>query len=430
MTAFLAQPAPTLDPCSVPGLSQVCAGVGAVTALPGRAASSLASSAFDGMVQALKEGVGTAVGLMMSFWMKIPIPALGSDGGAVNKIHDATLTLTVITGVVSLFFVAGKAVLAHSSASSEETQNAARGLARLVVASTVAVPAVILANSGVDEYSRWLVDQAANGDVGGAVGKLMSFDAITGTGFTFILAVFALVASIVQAFLIVIRDALLIVLVGTLPLAAAASITGSGRETWNKAIGWLISFTLFKLAAGIIYATALYSVSNATDVMGQVAGIFLIILAVFTLPALMRLISPQVAKVGGGGGGGMLAAAGTMATGAATLATTRGGSSGGGGSRNAPGQATFKGEPGASGATPTPGGGAKPSGGGGGGGGGGGAGAAAGTSSATAGAGAAAVSGVGGGVAVAQKVHSALTNAASSSADGEPSPGSSPGASR
>lgn len=424
MPTFFAQPAPALpDPCSLPGGGTVCGAIGAVAGLPGKAAGSLATSAFDGMVQALKEGVGTAVGLMMSFWMKIPIPALGSQGGAVTTIHDATLYLTVITGVVSLFFVAAKAAMAHSSASSEETQNAARGLIRLVVASTVAVPAVILANSGVDEYSRWLVDQAAGGDVGAAVGKLMSFDAITGSGFTFILAVFALVASIVQAFLIVIRDALLIVLVGTLPLAAAASITGSGRETWNKAIGWLISFTLFKLAAGIIYATALYSVSNATDVMGQVAGIFLIILAVFTLPALMRLISPQVAKVGGGGGGGgMLAAAGTMATGAATLATTRGaGAGGGGGSRNAPGQASFKGEPGASGASPTPGGGAgggqRP------GGGAGGAGAVAGKNAAGAGA----TSGVGAGVAVLEKAHGAITTAASASADGEGSPTPKPG---
>ena len=412
------QPVPTFDPCQLPGAGPLCSAAGAIGSLPGKAASSLAGSAFDGMVTSLKEGVGTAVGLMMSFWMKIPIPAIGSQGGAVDKIHSATLYLTGITAVVSLFFVAAKAAMAHSSASSEETQNAARGLVRLVAASVVAVPAVVLANQGVDEYSRWLVDQAANGDVGAAVGKLMSFDAVTGSGFTFILALFALIASIVQAFLIVIRDALLIVLVGTLPIAAAASITGSGRETWNKAIGWLISFTLFKLAAGIIYATALYSVSNATDVMGQIAGIFLVILAVCTLPALMRLITPQVAKVGsGGGGGGALAAAGTVATGAATLAHSRGGG-GGGGSRNAPGQARFTGEPSASGSSSTAGGrtaaqstGAGASG-------------AAGKSGASAGAGAAA-RGIGAGVAVLEKAHGAVKNGASAGVDGDS--GSGPG---
>lgn len=408
------QPAPTLPGlCDVPGLNRVCDAAGGVAALPGAVAGAAASSAFDSMVEALKEGVGTAVGLMMSFWMEIPIPAIGADGGAVDTIHDATLYLTVITAVVSLFFVAGKAALAHGSASSEETQNAARGLVRLVVASVVAVPAVVLANEGIDEYSRWLVDQAANGDVGDAVLNLMSFDLVIGSGFVFILALFALVASIVQAFLIVIRDALLIVLVGTLPIAAAASITGSGRETWNKAIGWLVAFTLFKLAAGIIYATALYSVTNASDVMGQVAGIFLIILAVFTLPALMRLISPQVAKVGSGGGGGgaALAGAGAAATGAVTLMSSHSSAGGGGGgASNAPGTASFKGEPGASGASPTAGGRTPPGHG----------------AGATAGAGAAA-SGIGAGVAVLEKAHGAVTSGTDSGVDGDAS-GTGPGA--
>ncbi len=363
--------------------------------------SNVAASAFDSMVNSLKEGVGSAVGIMMSFWMNIPIPQIGADGGSVEKIHSATLYLTVITGVVSLFFVVGKAVLAHSSASSEETRNAAQGLVRLVIASVVAVPAVVLANQGVDAYSRWLVEQAANGDVGAAVGKLMSFDLVTGngigSGFVFIMAIFALIASIVQAFLIIIRDAMLIVLVGTLPLAAAASITGSGRETWNKAVGWLISFTLFKLAAGIIYATALYSVSNASDVMGQVAGVFLVILAVFTLPALMRLISPQVAKVGSGGGGvGMLAAAGTVATGAATISATRNNGGGGAGAaRGGSGAASFKGEPGASGATSQ-----------------------AGARHAAGAGGKAAAGPVGGAVAVMEKAHGAITSGAEDGADG------------
>jgi len=126
----------------------------------------------------------------------------------------------------------------------------------VVVASSVAVPAVVSAGQGADGYSSWLVDQAANGDVVGAVLKLMAFDQIIGSGFTFILALMALGASIVQAFLII-RDALLIVLIGGLPLAAAASISPSGRQTWHKMIGWLIAFILFKPVAAMCYAGAL-----------------------------------------------------------------------------------------------------------------------------------------------------------------------------
>jgi len=320
-----------------PGLpGPLCTAAGAVLhpvdtakAAVSSAASGAASSAFEGMVNSLKEGVGKAVGLMMSFWMKIPIPSIGAPGNAVDRLHQATLYLTVLTAVVSIFFVAGRAALAHRAAASEEAQEAAKGLVRIVVASSVAIPAVVLASQACDEYSTWLVNQAANGDVGAAVLKLMAFDRITGTGFTFIMALIALLASVVQAFLIVIRDALLILLVGTLPLAAAASISSSGRQTWHKMVGWLIAFLLFKPVAAMCYAGALWSVTNASNEIDQIAGIFLVILAVLTLPALMRLITPQVEKVGGGGGGAMLGAAGAAATGAVSMAgASRGSSSG------------------------------------------------------------------------------------------------------
>lgn len=70
-------------------------------------------------------------------------------------------------------------------------------------------------------------------------------------------------------------------------------------------IGWLIAFILFKPVAAMCYAGALWSVTNASNEIDQIAGIFLVILAaVLTLPALKRLIGPQVEK--GGGGGAML----------------------------------------------------------------------------------------------------------------------------
>ncbi len=336
----------------------LCTAAGAVTNPVGAAQSAVSSvagaaagSAFEGMVQALKEGVGKAVGLMMAFWMKIPIPSIGTPGNAVDRLHDATLYLTILTAIVSIFFVSGKVALARRSAASEEAQEAAKGLVRIVVASSVAIPAVVLASQAADEYSTWLVEQAANGDVGGAVLKLMAFDTITGSGFTFILALIALAASVVQAFLIIIRDALLILLIGGLPLAAAASVSPSGRQTWHKMVGWLVAFILFKPVAAMCYAGALWSVTNASNEIDQIAGIFLVILAVLTLPALMRLIVPQVEKVGGGGGGAMLGAAGATAAGAVSLASMSrsgggGGSRGGGGGGN---KAAFLGPQGSSG---------------------------------------------------------------------------------
>jgi len=346
-----APPSPAPPPCpgGVSGLGcsvgrAITDPGGAVKSAAGAAASSVAGSAFESMVNALKEGVGKSVGLMMSFWMKVPIPSIADPNSASAKLRDATLYLTVITAVVSIFFVAARAALAHRQAATEDAAQAAKGLVHIVVASAVAVPAVILASQAADEYSTWLVGRAANGDVDAAISRLTGFTQVAGVGFTFILALLALVASVVQAFLIVIRDALLILLVGALPLAAASSITRSGQATFTKMTGWLVAFILFKPVAAMCYAAALWSVTDSSTEINQIAGIFLVILAVFTLPALMRLIVPQVERVGGASGTALLGAAagstGAAPTGAVPHTPT---SSGGGGGR-APQQAKFLGE--------------------------------------------------------------------------------------
>ncbi len=348
-----APPSPAPPPCpgGVSGLGcsvgrAITDPGGAVKSAAGAAASSVAGSAFESMVNALKEGVGKSVGLMMSFWMKVPIPSIADPNSAVTKLRDATLYLTVITAVVSIFFVAARAALAHRQAATEDAAQAAKGLVHIVVASAVAVPAVILASQAADEYSAWLVSRAANGDVDAALSRLTGFTQVAGVGFTFILALLALVASVVQAFLIVIRDALLILLVGALPLAAASSITRSGQATFTKMSGWLVAFVLFKPVAAMCYAAALWSVTDSSTEITQIAGIFLVILAVFTLPALMRLIVPQVERVGGASGGALLGAA-AGSTGAAPTGAvphTPSSSSGGGGGGRAPQQAKFLGE--------------------------------------------------------------------------------------
>lgn len=318
----------------------------AVSSAVGSAASAAAGSAFESMVNALKEGVGKSVGLMMSFWMKVPIPSIADPNSAVTKLREATLYLTVITAVVSIFFVAARAALAHRQAATEDAAQAAKGLVHIVVASVVAVPAVILASQAADEYSTWLVSRAANGNVDAALARLTGFTQIAGVGFTFILALLALVASVVQAFLIVIRDALLILLVGALPLAAASSITRSGQATFTKMTGWLLAFILFKPVAAMAYAAALWSVTDSSTEINQIAGIFLVILAVFTLPALMRLIVPQVERVGGASGAALLGAAAGSAGAGPTGAVphTPSSSSGGGGGARATHQAKYLGE--------------------------------------------------------------------------------------
>src|SRR5664279_4606252 len=117
---------------------------------------------------------------------------------------------------------------------------------------------------------------------------------------TSLLAFFGMVASLVQVGIMLVRGAILAVLVGILPVAAASAITETGYEWFKKLAGWIGSFTLYKLVAAVVYAAAFTIIGDATDLAGVVSGFSLMIVSILALPALLRLLPPAAGAIGGG----------------------------------------------------------------------------------------------------------------------------------
>jgi hypothetical protein len=153
-------------------------------------------------------------------------------------------------------------------------------------------------------------------------------------GLVLIFGLLVMLSSFVQICLMYIRIGVLIMLIGTLPLAAASSMTGWGEGWWKKHIGWLAAWLLYKPAAALIIysATTMTNTKNANgdaDLNANIAGMGMLILSVFALPALLKLIVPATAALGGTSGGTVaLGAVNNIASGAVSIA---GGSAGGGG---------------------------------------------------------------------------------------------------
>jgi len=115
---------------------------------------------------------------------------------------------------------------------------------------------------------------------------------------------------VVQIVLMVVRSAMLILLLGVLPIAAAATNTEMGKGWFKRIISWLIAFILYKPVAALVYATAIKLTGAAFEegerngplaftsqdpgeqIMNMVTGVTMLVLALFALPALMRFITP------------------------------------------------------------------------------------------------------------------------------------------
>lgn len=293
-------------------------------------------------------------------WTGVGTPRLGGADSAVGFVHSTTHILVVALAVASLF-VAG--IHLALSRRGETAMSVLQGLLALAVVSGASVGVGQLLVDASDAFSTWVIGLAVDGDAGKFGSKVLSVTSVTGSlGLTVLIVggLGALVANLVQIGLMFIRSAMLILLVGIMPLAAGAYSTKWGRGWLWKIVAWFFAFLMFKPAASIIYAVAIrlvqgdsWSLSNGEDLTSFVMGVVMLILAVLSLPALVTFMVPATEALSAGGGGAAGAGA-VLATGAMTVArvgaaTASGGATAAAGAGGATGAASSAGAGGASG---------------------------------------------------------------------------------
>ncbi|MCX4233215.1 hypothetical protein [Streptomyces ortus] len=312
-----------------PSVGGYCVGNGTATS-----PKNLGDSAFDDIAESAAKAASTTVKALGSAWMDLGSPDLSDDSGPVAFLRGSTLWVTTFTAVLCLLIAAGQLAWQRRG---DPARNALQGLLNLVMVSSVGVATVGLLTSAGDKFSIWIIDRStgcrqisASGDpvaqcVAEFEKRTSAMLALGGTDSSFlvlIMAVLVIAGTVAQIALMIVRVAMLVLLTGTLPLSAAASSTAAGRFGFRRSVGWLLAFLLYKPAAAVVYAAAFSITGQKQDneVVSMVSGVVLIVLACFTLPALMRLTAPvvQAAMSGTGRTGG----ASTATSGAAAVAVT------------------------------------------------------------------------------------------------------------
>ncbi len=293
----------------IPQLQVGCGVVGIVTHdVYSGVLGSIAKAAADAETEVLK--------LLTTAFLNVPTPNLA--GGAVTFLQGSLTWLVVAVATVSLIVAAGRLVWQRKA---DPAVDAMAGIFRLILVTGAGAAVVGLLLSAGDSFSTWIVDQS----VKNPAGALNTLGNLTGTAFSspflvLVIAALAVLGFLVQIILLLVRSALLVVLVATWPLAAAASMTSTGAGWEKKTRYWILAAVLYKPAAGICFAAALHLlVTSHADGIGQLEGITLILLASVALPALLKLIVPLAAAAGGVSAGAAIGAAAGLATGAVML---------------------------------------------------------------------------------------------------------------
>ncbi len=333
----------TLDGIGIPGgpslgdlTSTVCKG-GNVVTHPGSSINAAKDAAWDStfgkVVDSLMTGLGQAIILSLTWWTKIPNEKISDSGALFTQINDYTYQAQILLLIASIILSGARLAEARRGAAMSEATESFKMYARVVFSSWM-LGAVIVAGTQVsDRFSAWLIDDVTNGNAKGVAELMVKTSTLQGfsPGLVLIIAIVGLLGALAQAALAVIRQGLLVVAAGFLPMAAAASGMKTGQQSYAKLTAWVIAFLLWKPVAAIVYMIAFVTadvgtkdapiadVPTADQAQRVLVGLVLLCSVAFVLPALMRLVTPAIA-VAGTGGSGLGATGGTLIAGAA-LAT-------------------------------------------------------------------------------------------------------------
>jgi hypothetical protein len=288
-----------------------------VTHLVTSATSAAAGSILSGLADAVSAGVRWTVVNTATWWIRIPSPDLASEP-AITKIQAWLVPVTVAVAVGAMIAAGVRMAIARRA---NPLLDVSGGLLMLAAATTVGtvVPALLL-RAG-DAWSAWVLQVSTGGQFAQRLASVLVLGGSAASAVVVIFGVIAIVLSLVQAVLMLFRQAALVILAGVLPLAAAGSIAPLTRPWIRKITSWMLALVCYKPAAAAVYAAAFTMTGSGASPRTVLMGFVMLLLSVITLPALMKFFTWTTGAIAGSGGGGQLLSA--AAVGAIAVGTMR-----------------------------------------------------------------------------------------------------------
>jgi type IV secretion system protein TrbL len=296
------------NPCDLPGAGRICNAPGAAIA-----------AGWEATVTSLVKGVSKIVKLLFTFWMSFPDPDVSSGN---SQIAFLDTHLSWIVNAVAAGATLTAAILVILTRSTTHARTLGAVLLRVVAAGVFVGPLISGLLAAGDAYGRWIIDDAVGADFASKLYQLGDPTGMTvnnsGSTLMLLFALAGSTGSLVMIATLIFRTIVVTVLVGLLPLTAAASMSATGRQAWAKHTAWLLAFVLVKPAGATLLAVAFHWVQDGTTPQdGLLGGVCLLMMGLL-LPVMLRLLVPATSAVAGRSGA--LAGIGALATGALALA--------------------------------------------------------------------------------------------------------------
>lgn len=236
--------------------------------------------------------------------------------GPAQQLRRFLLPLTVLVMAGGLLWQGITMVVTRKS---EPLLQAVRGVWTSALWGAVGIGGTHLALKASDSYSLWILNKAiVNGSdkppldaLSGAFQSMLIPAAGIAPLVTILIGALVFFVSIIQAILMIFREGSVVILAGTLQLAATGSVTHATSQWLPKVTAWGIALIAFKPAAMTVYATGyILTGGNGRNVL---MGLAVLVLSVVALPAMLKFFTWTTGAITSGGGSAGMAAAGAAA---------------------------------------------------------------------------------------------------------------------
>lgn len=297
----------------------VDAGIGTIEDVAGGVA--------EGAVEKTALWIGNAGVAVLKFALGWWITGTDMDGDTfqttVATVNDYTFYIQVAALSLSLILLGGRLALARSGAIRDTSEEGLKQMARAAVLAGGASTLIVLGTELSDQISAWFMDSAVGSDpsrLAEAMVSITLYSGPAGVGLLFLIGIIGMLGGLMMAFLMLLRTGILVLMAAALPIAGAAGGTKVGSQAYEKMLAWTIAFLLVKPVGAFVIGVSAILFLEATptitdpengDGFMALSGVITLCAAALVLPALMRLIVPNIGALGGGGSG-LAAAAGLV----------------------------------------------------------------------------------------------------------------------
>jgi hypothetical protein len=267
-----------------------------------------AGDVLGGIAQAITGGVRWIVENTATWWLRIPSPDLAAEP-AVTRIQQWLFPITVAVAIGGVIAAGARMALTRRA---NPLLDVTSGLLTVAAASTLGVTAMTLLLKAGDAWSAWVLQVSTGGHFTQRLILALNLGGGAAPAVVLVCGTIAIFLSLVQAVLMLFRQAALIILAGVLPLAAAGSVAPMTRGWIRKVTAWSLALICYKPAAAAVYAVAFTMIGSGGSPRTALMGFVMLAMSVVMLPALMKFFTWTTGAIAGSGGGGQFLGAATV----------------------------------------------------------------------------------------------------------------------